>query len=738
MIHPAVTYSVSRRFVFSNIIFAMGSVGILADRANAQFTNVSAATIPQLGLSTESVKFGDFDLDGDLDIVWANGGDAGNQQSKLIQNELIGGGGHSTFTDVTAVKFLKNAGTSVMTQSSRDVELADIDNDGDIDFYMSNHSMISNQSNTWFINQGMAQGGTAGKFLLDMNRWVGIGVSGSSSVPLAQKITSGNFAGGFVDWSCQCDFADVDIDGDWDLLHTSYGPNFDSSVMTRLFINEYGASGALYTLGFFREYNPSNGFSNNPSLPSGSGAGFLEGTQLSDTTDATGATHDITNTALDADFSDLDGDFDFDIFANSRDTVSRFYQCRFYENGGNKGNGTTTRLFRDVTSNWGANGIVTEMGTNYDADLNDIDNDGDADGYFVNYSGTSDDEWRLNDGTGTMGAGTVVTSSGNDDNEIDWIDHDNDGDVDAFISAFQATDKLYKNQFMETGNVNFTLSTTGAVNGSRTLGTDIGDFDNDGDPDIICGEDAGLSEVLLQNNGAKDVWAPRVDIQQLANTTPQSAPRIIVIRGFDNSNQEHFIHAVGTLQFTANGHTSQRPAYYSGANGWTTTIPGYWVGTITYGVRISDRAGNTGVSQTKSFTVTQQGFSTFGTSVPGCHGAMNLSVNSCPTMNNPEFQMLCTGGPPNTLQLCLVSNSLGSGQDEFNLGLPIWADLLNATDAYAFDATCDPSGTMSTPAVIPNTPSLIGSNYYFQFIVADGGCGQMFSTSGGGKLTIHP
>lgn len=705
---------------------AVGAVGTVSSQANAQaFTNVSSTNLPSLGLATEAAKFGDFDQDGDLDIVYANGGDANNQQSKLLKNNA------GVFTDTTSINFLKSVGVVVMNQSSRDVQLVDIDNDSDLDYYMSNHSQSTNQSNTWFINQGNAQGGVKGRYLLDMSRWVGVGTAGSS-VPAAQKIASGDFANGFVDWSCQCDFADVDLDGDWDLLHTSYGPNFDASVMTRLYLND--------GTGHFAEYNPSGAISGNPSLAAGSSAGFLEGTQQNDTTNTNGTNHDITNMSLDADFSDLDGDFDNDIFANSRDTVSHFYQNRYFENGGGLGNGSTTRLYRDVSALWGTNGLSTESGSNYDADLNDMDNDGDTDGYFLNYDGGTGDAWRLNNGTGAMGSANSVPTSGTDDNEIDWIDWDNDGDADPFVSAFASNDRLYKNQWVQTGSVNLVTQSTGTTVGNRTLGADIGDYDNDGDFDIICAEDGSTNEILLRSNSnVPESFAPRVThLFQLPNGTPSSTGRRVIARAYDNVNQEHFIHGTAFLDFTVDGNTYTVPAQYSGGNLFRGIIPGYWCGSISYKVRVQDRKGNIGTSTTKNFTVTPAGFSTFGTAVAGCNGPYTLGVNSCPTVNNPDFQMTCTGGPANTVQLCLVSDSQGTGIDEFGIGLPIWADVFFATELFAFDAYADGTGKMFAPGVIPNNNALAGLNFYFQFIVGDFGCGQQLSCSQGGKLTIQP
>lgn len=695
-----------------------------------QFINVASSNLPASSLNTEAARFADIDLDGDLDILYANGGAAGSQQSKVyINSGLAQGGTLGVYTDGTAAAI-----PTLFNQASNDIQAIDMDRDGDLDLCISNHSNLGNQSNTIYINQGGAQGGTTGVFVLSMSRYYNIGSAGSS-IPAAQKITTGNFAGGFVDWSGQCDFADVDLDGDFDLLHTSFGSAFSGNVMTRLFLNGYNGAPA----GFFNEYNPSAVVSANPNLASGSQAGWAEGSQQSNTTDTLGLNHDITNTSLDADFADLDGDFDNDIQASSRATQNRMYQNRFNEYGGlGAGN---QRLYRDLTNSWmlGANGLP-QSGQNYDSDLQDVDLDNDVDAYFLNYTGAFQDRVSLNDGTGKQTTWYVVPNSTNDDNEIDWIDFDHDGDVDSVISAFSGADRFYQNNMVENGVFSFDEVTISDVASAKSLAADVGDMDNDGDADMIFAQDGVATQVLLRNElNVPDPVAPRVPhIQQLPNGAATSAQRRIIARAFDNINLEYFSNSTATLDFTVNGEPHSTPALYAGGNLFRATMPGYWCGNIQYSLRIQDRAGNTGVSPIKNFTVAQSGFTTFGAAVNGCNGNITLSVNSCPTIHNPEFIMRATGAPPSTLQLCIVSDVQGTGIDELGIGIPAWAGIVGATEIFLLDAVTDGSGLASAPATIPDNPLLIGANYYFQFIFADFGCGAVLSTSEGGKLTIQP
>ncbi|MBI3819197.1 MAG: VCBS repeat-containing protein [Planctomycetes bacterium] len=695
-----------------------------------QFQDVSSTQLVNLAGYTEAARFADLDLDGDLDLLFANGGDIGNQSSRVLTNQGGAQGGTMGF-------YLDSTATSIpglVTQSSRDVQAMDIDNDGDLDLCFSNHSTISNQSNTWFVNQGGAQGGTAGVFVMDMSRYTNIAGTGSS-VPSAQKITSGAFAGGFIDWSAQCDFADVDLDGDMDLLQTSYGATFSGNVMSRLFLN--GSGGPI---GYFKEYNPSGAVSANPNLASGSAAGWAEGTQSNNTLDTLGISHDITNTALDADFSDLDGDFDNDMQMSSRDTQNRMYQNRFFENGGSTGSGSQ-RLYRDLTNTWMTSSAgLPQSGFNYDAEPHDVDQDGDVDTYFLNYTGLYQDRIGINDGTGKQTTWIVVPNSTNDDQEIDWHDLDHDGDIDPFVSAAGGVNRYYQNLLVENGGFALSEVSPAPVASLHSLAADVGDIDNDGDVDIVFAEDKDFDEVLLLNTlNSPDPIAPTItNIQQLANGTPSSTPRRIVARAFDNINLEYFKNASASLNFSVNGDAHSVAAQYAGGNLFRAMIPGYWCGSITYSLAIADRVGNAGVSPSKSFTVSNAGFTTFGAETPGCHGPITIGTNSCPTVNNSEFVMSCTGAPPTTIQLCLVTNSQGLGYDEFNIGVAIWAGVAAATEIFVFDAPVDGLGKALVPAIIPNNPALAGSNYYFQFIFADFSCANTFSGSGGGHLTIQP
>ncbi|MFY0628522.1 MAG: VCBS repeat-containing protein [Reichenbachiella sp.] len=83
-----------------------------------------------------------------------------------------------------------------------------------------------------------------------------------------------------------------------------------------------------------------------------------------------------------------------------------------------------------------------------------------------------------------------------------WIDCDNDGDLDLYISQRVGANKLYKNNLAEHGTVKFSEMTEISSldiehDGS---GVSVADYDNDGDQDIYLANND--QDVLLQNNGS--------------------------------------------------------------------------------------------------------------------------------------------------------------------------------------------------------------------------------------------
>lgn len=139
----------------------------------------------------------------------------------------------------------------------------------------------------------------------------------------------------------------------------------------------------------------------------------------------------------------------------------------------------------------------------------DIDNDGDLDVFVGNFSGKV--EFFRNDGSADDPNFSAVTGAENPLNLVsvamavpDFVDIDNDGDLDVFIGKRDGTINFYRNDG-SVSNPNFT-ATSGANN--PLDGVDIGsyaspaftDIDNDGDQDAFIGELNGKL-IFYRNDG---------------------------------------------------------------------------------------------------------------------------------------------------------------------------------------------------------------------------------------------
>ncbi|MCH9688440.1 MAG: FG-GAP-like repeat-containing protein, partial [Deltaproteobacteria bacterium] len=143
--------------------------------------------------------------------------------------------------------------------------------------------------------------------------------------------------------------------------------------------------------------------------------------------------------------------------------------------------GTTGGLMIDtgqtLGSDWG-----------WDAQLADLDGDGDLDAFVCNVNGDPNKIW-LNNGTGVFGLAQSLGSS--DSRDVGLGDVDGDGDVDAYvINANGQADQLWFN------NGAGSFANSGQLLGTQIgLSIDLGDVDGDGDLDALVG-----------NNGPNRIW----------------------------------------------------------------------------------------------------------------------------------------------------------------------------------------------------------------------------------------
>jgi hypothetical protein len=617
-----------RKLPARSSFFRLATVGLVCAPAAAQTFVNTPDKLPANGGFTENVDFADVDGDGDLDAALAEGGDAGDDQNNLwINRGFEAGGTIGFFADRTATQF------PAVLDASRDIEFADIDGDGDFDIYIANHASLTNQSSRWWINMGRAQGGTEG-FFQDQTaaRWPDLNVA-PTSIWNALILPSG----GFVDWSGDGDFGDLDNDGDLDLVHSSYGPAFNGQVPTRLFLNDGG--------GVFREFNPSGFRLSSSNIANGNPALWAQGTQQANTTNNTGANSDIASTALDIDLGDVDGDFDLDLLHGARQEATRMFRNRLVENGG------VLTSFTDVTTAAFAPGWTTGDG-HYEQEMGDCDNDGDLDICGLNWlvgGGMFNENTLLNSGAGTFVHNQTLAGSAPDDNEADFLDFDNDGDLDIYIANFAGQDRLYRNDFSGAGFSHSNVTASELPTANRIgLDADCADLDNDGDTDVVVANTYAQAEYYLTNQSSTpDTHAPRVpNLEQAPDRAVGLAPTVVRVQVYDNASyyETWYIDVVLEYRVAPSGFASTTMRASQGQI-WRGEIPGPIAGTIEYRVRATDRNGNVGLSATKTFNASGAGglvYCTAGTTTNNC--TASISAVGVPTLGSASgFTFVTTG-----------------------------------------------------------------------------------------------
>ena len=600
---------------------------------------------------SENVDFGDVDGDGDWDAVFADGGDFDQDQNRIWINQGGAQGGTvGTFLDETSTRF-----PSLLDQS-RDIEFADIDGDGDLDLYISNTASIVTQSNRWWINLGGDQGGQEGFFQDQTDtRWVGLGGAGSSIDP-GQVLASG----GFIDYSCDCDFGDLDNDGDLDLVHSSYGVNFAGRVPTRIFLNDGG--------GFFSEFNPGGGQVNGAEISNGDAGIWCDGTFQNGTTNTNGAFCDIATTALDIDVGDIDGDFDLDILHGARDERPRMFVNRLDESSLAPAVGDGELGFRDVT-NLVFPSDASTGGGHYEQEMADMDGDGDLDIYGLNWRDSGfllNDVTLRNDGQGMFDDATLLSGSGSDDNEGDFIDYDSDGDLDLFVANFLGKDRLYRNNNDGGSTFSFTNVTNGTIPNSSdliALDGEICDVDEDGDYDIFVSNDANSRNFYLENtHSGVDTHAPLIpNLEQAANRLAGVDDSVVRAQVYDNAAYYITWYNPTWLEVSVDGGAfTQYPMTSSAGQIFRGVVPANLTGKIEYRVASEDRYGNQGVSETREFH--SCAITNFCSSTPNSTGSAAVISADANCVADSDILTLRAGPVPNQAGIFFYAGGqLGGG-----------------------------------------------------------------------------
>ncbi len=201
-------------------------------------------------------------------------------------------------------------------------------------------------------------------------------------------------------------------------------------------------------------------------------------------------------------WSDYDNDGDVDLFIGSGRVNGALSRDYLFDNNHMQGGGP---LFSRINTS----PLGTDLHDGQVWNWIDFDNDGDLDGYLTNYGGTTpttgyQNEMYRNDNNvfvklGFADVGSIVTDLGISLSST-WGDFDNDGDLDCIVTNEGPQNNVYYQSNITVGNTVFTKITSEpfVVNAGNHWCATSGDYDNDGDLDLFIS--GGSDKGLFQNN----------------------------------------------------------------------------------------------------------------------------------------------------------------------------------------------------------------------------------------------
>ena len=424
----------------------------VTDRAGIHFTHTNGASgefhlIETLGAGG---AFLDYNNDGYLDIYLINSA----APSMLFRNNADG-----TFTDVTAAAAASNA-----ESYGHGVACGDYDNDGYVDIYVTNFG-----ANRLYHNNG----------------------DGTFTDVTTESGT------GDTRWSSSATFFDYNNDGYLDLYVVNYVTyRLDGSAPSCFERTAFGVAEKVrgYCHPKHFEGAPDRLYRNN-----GDGT-FTDVTQLANIRDPGGM---FLGKGLGVVAADFDADGNTDLYVANDDTPNYL----FY----NKGDGTFAEIAILTGCAYSVDGVA-QAGMGVDA--GDYNGDGFLDLFVTNFSHETNTLYR-NNGDGTFTDVSYKARLGEESYLLlgfgtGFLDADNDGHLDIFVAnghifpnVEQTTDVLSYRQpnqlFYNQSDGTFTEVRFEAPR-AVSRGTLFGDYDNDGDTDLLVTQLNG-KVTLLRNEG---------------------------------------------------------------------------------------------------------------------------------------------------------------------------------------------------------------------------------------------
>ena len=434
--------------------------------------------------------FFDYDDDGALDLFLVNGGDfTGAPTQEPATSVLYRNSSDGTFIDVTSIAGVSNAGNYGLG-----VACGDYNNDGNPDLYVTNFG-----ANILYRNNG------DGTFT---------------------DVTEESDVGG-ASWSSSAAFFDYNRDGHLDLYVVNY-------VRYPLDVPYSPCDGYCHPLYF--EGAPDRLYRNN-----GDGT-FVDTTEAAGITDIGGPFHGKGLGVVAADFNN---DSNPDLYVANDVTPNYLFH--------NKGDGTFVEIGVAAGCAYSVDGAA-QAGMGVDA--GDYNGDGFLDIFVTNFAYETNALYR-NNGDDTFTDVSYQARLGDESYLFlgfgtGFFDYDNDGLLDIFVANGHIFDRVkqttdivtyaQQNQlFHNSGDGGFTEASlkTGAYFGRKGVsrGAIFGDYDNDGDIDIVVTQLNQSAELLRNEGGNHQNWL-RVKTIGVHSNRDGIGARLVLTLGTKSQVQE--------------------------------------------------------------------------------------------------------------------------------------------------------------------------------------------------------
>lgn len=397
--------------------------------------------------------------------------------------------------------------------------------------------------------------------------------------------------------------------------------------------------------------------------------------------------------AQNAQLLDIDNDFDLDLVVDGKSGGQQLYL--------NDGNGNFTLQPTGT--------IPNGSGNTYATDWADLDNDGDLDGFYISIQALNEGTAQNNSVAGgalnfTGTTATIGGLNGDDDNDIVFLDTDNDGRLDVIVGSLAgAREKLYLNNGTF-GAGGFAYQSTGFTTlTDSTLDLCVGDFDRDGRYDIATaqGESGGFTNRVYRNTGPIDSVAPRIG---RVEPTPLRVP----LRTFENGGlvrrawiqdatfkrRQTFVGA--RLDGTAVKGASSQPfsvpmnhvggGIHRGVLQPPTSPTGRVGMDVTFSVHATDPGANASDSAPATFRIC--GAESYGTLVPNSSGqSAQIAGVQDPSLANNNFAVRISGLPASANGVLLYGASRLNPPEPSGAGVRVVAGTARGLGHFTADAT---------------------------------------------------